>query len=185
MLNDGVLAIDTEYLRPLQDASHLIVEGGRAAFVDTGANDAVPLLLDALRQQDLDAGDVDYVFLTHIHLDHAGGAGLLMQQLPNARCVVHPRGAPHMVDPERLIAGTIAVYVYHGNRFLKDLLLDEVQVEATENTEYRRWTPTGCVPDDPQNVDAGDTISIHGMVVEGVFVGDRVTVDVPLVCCTP
>ena len=110
MLNDGVLAIDTEYLRPLQDASHLIVEGGRAAFVDTGANDAVPLLLDALRQQDLDAGDVDYVFLTHIHLDHAGGAGLLMQQLPNARCVVHPRGAPHMVDPERLIAGTIAVY---------------------------------------------------------------------------
>lgn len=109
-LSDGILAIDTEYLRPLQDASHLIVEGGRGAFVDTGANDAVPLLLDALERQDLDVADVDYVFLTHIHLDHAGGAGLLMQQLPNARCVVHPRGAPHMVDPERLIAGTIAVY---------------------------------------------------------------------------
>ena len=109
-LSDGILAIDTEYLRPLQDASHLIVESGRGAFVDTGANDAVPLLLDALGRQDLDVGDVDYVFLTHIHLDHAGGAGLLMQQLPNARCVVHPRGAPHMVDPERLIAGTIAVY---------------------------------------------------------------------------
>ena len=82
-------------------------------------------------------------------------------------------------------AGTIAVDVYHGNRFLKDLLLEEVQVEVTANTEYRRWTPTGCVPDDPANVGAGDTISIHGMVVEGVFVGDRVTVDVPLVCCTP
>lgn len=68
------------------------------------------MLLDGLRQQDLDVGDVDFVFLTHIHLDHAGGAGLLMQQLPNARCVLHPRGAPHMVDPERLIAGTIAVY---------------------------------------------------------------------------
>jgi len=54
--------------------------------------------------------DVDYVFLTHIHLDHAGGAGLLMQHLPNAQCVVHPRGAPHMVSPERLIAGTIGVY---------------------------------------------------------------------------
>jgi glyoxylase-like metal-dependent hydrolase (beta-lactamase superfamily II) len=50
------------------------------------------------------------VFLTHVHLDHAGGAGLLMQQLPNARCVVHPRGAPHMVDPAKLIAGTEAVY---------------------------------------------------------------------------
>ena len=80
VLNDGIIAIDTEYLRPLQDASHLIVEGGRGAFVDTGTNDSVPLLLDALGQQGLDVADVDYVFLTHIHLDHAGGAGELMRQ---------------------------------------------------------------------------------------------------------
>lgn len=109
-LNDGIVAIDTEYQRPLADASHLINEGGRGAFVDTGTNDSVPLLLDALGQQDLRPADVDYVFLTHIHLDHAGGAGLLMQHLPNARCVVHPRGAPHMIDPQRLIVGTIGVY---------------------------------------------------------------------------
>lgn len=109
-LNDGIVAIDTEYARPLQDASHLIIDGGRAAFVDTGTNNSVPLLLDALEQRDLDVADVDFVFLTHIHLDHAGGAGLLMQALPNARCVVHPRGALHMADPARLIAGTEAVY---------------------------------------------------------------------------
>lgn len=108
--NDGIFAVDTEYMRPLQDASHLIVEGSRAAFVDTGTNDSVPLLLDALRQKNLDPADVDFVFLTHVHLDHAGGAGLLMQQLPNARCVIHPRGAPHMIDPERLIKGTEGVY---------------------------------------------------------------------------
>lgn len=110
VLNDGIVAIDTEYARPRQDASHLIVEGGRAAFVDTGVNSSVPLLIDALAQQDLDVGDVDYVFLTHVHLDHAGGAGLLMRRLPNARCVVHRYGAPHMIDPARLIAGTEAVY---------------------------------------------------------------------------
>jgi glyoxylase-like metal-dependent hydrolase (beta-lactamase superfamily II) len=109
-LSDGIVAIDTEYLRPLLDASHLVIEGGRGAFVDTGTNASVPLLLDALQQEGLDAAAVDFVFLTHIHLDHAGGAGLLMQQLPNAQCVLHPRGAPHMVDPERLIAGSIAVY---------------------------------------------------------------------------
>jgi glyoxylase-like metal-dependent hydrolase (beta-lactamase superfamily II) len=97
-------------VRPRHDASHLVIEDGCGAFVDTGTNDSVPLLLDALAQRNLDAGDVDYVFLTHIHLDHAGGAGLLMQHLPNARCVVHPRGAPHMVDPARLWAGTIGVY---------------------------------------------------------------------------
>ncbi len=106
----GIVAIDTGYVRPLQDASHLIIEDGRAAFVDTGVNDSVPLLLDALSRENLDVGDVDFVLLTHVHLDHAGGAGLLMQSLPNARCVVHPRGAPHMSDPSKLIAGTEAVY---------------------------------------------------------------------------
>ena len=109
-LDDGIAAVDTEYMRPNMDASHLIVEGGRAAFVDTGANSSVPFLLDALRQFDLDVGDVDYVFVTHVHLDHAGGAGLLMQHLPNARAVLHPRGARHMIDPSKLIAGTEAVY---------------------------------------------------------------------------
>lgn len=106
----GILAIDTEYARPLLDASHLIIENGHAAFVDTGINASVPLLLDALMRESLDVGDVDYVFLTHIHLDHAGGAGKLMQALPNARCVIHPRGAPHMAEPSKIIAGTEAVY---------------------------------------------------------------------------
>jgi glyoxylase-like metal-dependent hydrolase (beta-lactamase superfamily II) len=128
MLGGGVLAIDTEYLRPMQDASHLIIEGGRGAYVDTGANDAVPLLLDALQQQDLDAGDVDFVFLTHIHLDHAGGAGLLMKHLPNARCVIHPRGAPHMVNPERLIAGTIGVY---GENRTREMYGDIVPIDES------------------------------------------------------
>jgi len=109
-LNDGIVAIDTEYVCSLRDASHLIVESGRAAYVDTGVNSSVPLLLDALAQQDLDVADVDYVILTHVHLDHAGGAGQLMQHLPNARCVVHRYGARHMVDPTKLMAGTEAVY---------------------------------------------------------------------------
>jgi glyoxylase-like metal-dependent hydrolase (beta-lactamase superfamily II) len=109
-LDDGICAIDTEYARPQQDASHLLIEGGRGAFIDTGANNAVPLLLEALERKDLDPADIDFVFLTHVHLDHAGGAGKLMQSLPNARCVVHPRGAPHMADPSKLWAGTETVY---------------------------------------------------------------------------
>ena len=126
-LDDGIIAVDTEYARPIQDASHLVVEAGRAAFVDTGTNDSVPLLLDALAREDLDVGDVDYVFLTHVHLDHAGGAGLLMQHLPNARCVIHPRGAPHMIDPARLVAGTIGVY---GEARTRDMYGDIVPIDA-------------------------------------------------------
>ena len=109
-LEHEIVAIDTDYMRPLLDASHLIIETGRAAYVDTGVNDSVPLLLMALQQQDLEPSDVDYVFLTHVHLDHAGGAGRLMQQLPNARAVVHPRAARHMIEPEKLIRGAQAVY---------------------------------------------------------------------------
>ena len=137
-LNDGITAVDTEYARPLQDASHLIVEGGRAAFVDTGTNDSVPLLIDALHQQDLDVADVDYVFLTHIHLDHAGGAGLLMQELPNAQCVVHPRGVAHMVDPTRLIAGTEAVYgVEQTHEMYGDIqAIDESRCVVPENEQW-------------------------------------------------
>lgn len=109
-LGHGIVAVDTDYIRPLLDASHLVVAGNRAAFVDTGTNHSVDLLLDALARRDLDVGQVDFVFLTHVHLDHAGGAGRLMRRLPNAKAVVHPRGARHMTDPAKLIAGSQAVY---------------------------------------------------------------------------
>jgi glyoxylase-like metal-dependent hydrolase (beta-lactamase superfamily II) len=107
---DGISAIDTHYLRPRLDASHLIVHRGRAAFVDTGTALAVPRLLAALAAKNLAPEAVDWVLLTHIHLDHAGGAGALVAQLPNARVAVHPRGAAHLADPARLIGATRKVY---------------------------------------------------------------------------
>mgnify|MGYP000093128700 CR=1 FL=1 len=73
---DGIRAIDTGYTRPAMTASHLLVEKGRAAFVDTGPNSAVPRLMAALEAAGLAPADVDLVCLTHVHLDHAGGAGL-------------------------------------------------------------------------------------------------------------
>lgn len=107
---DGITAIDTEYLRRSMDASHLIVENGRGAFVDCGTNFSVPTLLKAIEARGLKPEAIDYLLLTHVHLDHAGGAGLLMQSLPNAKAVLHPRGARHMVDPAKLIAGAMQVY---------------------------------------------------------------------------
>jgi len=109
-LADGIHVIDTGFHRPLFDASFLIVEQGRAAFVDTGTNFAVPRLLAALDDLGLPRSAVDYVIPTHVHLDHAGGVGLLMQQLPQATLLVHPRGARHMVDPGALYQGALAVY---------------------------------------------------------------------------
>ncbi|PTT84237.1 MBL fold metallo-hydrolase [Pelomonas sp. HMWF004] len=109
-LGHGIYAIDTGFQRPRFDAAYLMVENGRAAFIDTGTNHAVPRLLAALAALGLTPDAVDWVIPTHVHLDHAGGVGLLMQQLPRARALVHPRGLRHMVDPKALWLGALAVY---------------------------------------------------------------------------
>ncbi len=106
----GITAVDTDYIRPGLAAAHVIEHAGRAAFVDVGTNHSVPRLLAALEMLGIARGAVELVFLTHVHLDHAGGAGVLLRELPNARAIVHPRGAPHLADPARLIAASIAVY---------------------------------------------------------------------------
>jgi glyoxylase-like metal-dependent hydrolase (beta-lactamase superfamily II) len=109
-LGHGIHAIDTGFVRPFFDASHLVVEGGSAAFVDVGTTFSVPGLLAAFDRLGLPREAVAYVIVTHVHLDHAGGAGEMMRLLPQAKLVVHPRGARHMIDPTKLWAGASAVY---------------------------------------------------------------------------
>lgn len=107
---DGIHLIDTGFQRPHFDAAYLIVANGRGAFIDCGPPLALPALLTALAEAGLAPAAVDWLILTHVHLDHAGGAGGLLRALPSARLHVHRRGAPHMIDPARLIAGASAVY---------------------------------------------------------------------------
>lgn len=106
----GITAFDSGYGRPRMDAIHLVADSGRAAFIDTGTTHSVPRCLATLEALSIAPEDVDYVIVTHVHLDHAGGAGALLARLPRARLVVHPRGARHMIDPSKLVAGSIAVY---------------------------------------------------------------------------
>lgn len=105
-----ITAVDVEYQYHGHCASHIVVQDGRALIVDVGPNDGVPRVLAGLRELGLGPEAVDYVFLTHVHLDHAGGAGVLLRELPNARALLHPRGAPHMIDPTKLAAGSMQVY---------------------------------------------------------------------------
>jgi len=106
----GITCIDTGYYRPALAACYLIKEGDQAAFVDTGTARTTPKLLKLLEIKDIPRENVAFVMPTHVHLDHAGGAGELMRQLPNAKLVVHPRGARHMIDPSKLATGAIVVY---------------------------------------------------------------------------
>jgi glyoxylase-like metal-dependent hydrolase (beta-lactamase superfamily II) len=131
----GIHAIDAQYMRPMLDAVHLIVERDRAAFVDCGTSYTAPHLLAALQSLGIAREQVDYVFLTHAHLDHAGGAGQLLRALPNARAVLHPRAAPHLISPELLIQASIGVYGEENYRRLygEILPLPRERVVITED----------------------------------------------------
>jgi len=109
-LGDGIICVETGLYRHGLAACYLVREGDRTAFVDTGTTHTVPRLLEILAAFGLGPGNVDYVIPTHVHLDHAGGSGALMRQCPNATLIVHPKGAPHLIEPSRLAAGATAVY---------------------------------------------------------------------------
>lgn len=107
---DGITRIDTGLHRPGMVACYLVVENGRAALIETGTWHSVPYVLEALEERSVSPDAVEFVIPTHIHLDHAGGAGALLQEFPGARLIVHPFGAKHMINPERITEAAIAVY---------------------------------------------------------------------------
>ena len=137
-IDDGIYNIETHYLNQEGIAScYLIEDKGELAFVETNTNYAVPYLLGAVEKLGFTLEQVKYVIVTHIHLDHAGGAGLLVSKLPRAKLLVHPRGRKHMIDPGKLIEGVKAVY---GEKKYKKLYGDilpipKERVRAVENAE--------------------------------------------------
>ncbi len=109
-LGQGIFRIEAMYQRPGLAACYLLQQGDSAVLIDTGTAHTVPTIMDLIAQRGLQPEQIRYVMPTHVHLDHAGGAGELMQLLPEAKLVVHPFGARHMIDPTKLAASATAVY---------------------------------------------------------------------------
>jgi len=86
-----------------------VLRGAKTTLVESGPTSSVPRLLEGLKEIEVHFEDVNYVAITHVHLDHGGGVGTLLKSLPNAKVVVHPRGMPHLVDPSRLWASAQSV----------------------------------------------------------------------------
>ena len=138
----SVTTIDCEYLdQPGFAAAYLIHEGDRAAFVETNTNRAVPRMLEALDAIGVSRERVELIVITHVHLDHAGGASALMDACPNATLLAHPRAAKHVVDPAKLIKSAEAVY---GEAAFRELYgeirpVPEARVRAMADGETVRF----------------------------------------------
>jgi glyoxylase-like metal-dependent hydrolase (beta-lactamase superfamily II) len=170
---NGIYAFDAGYVRHQLAAIHLIVDDGHAAFVDTGSNASLLRAMEALATLGLTPESVDYVLLTHIHLDHAGGAGAMMNAFPNARLVVHPRGARHMIDPTKVMAATEEVYGRDTARTLYGTLLPIPENRVIETTDGM-VLPLGkrelAFYDAPGH--AKHHVFIHDRAANGIFTGD-------------
>jgi glyoxylase-like metal-dependent hydrolase (beta-lactamase superfamily II) len=110
-LGDGLWMVDLRFGgKPGVIAAYLLAGGGELALVETGPTSTLPALLDGIAAAGFDPGDLTAVLLTHIHLDHGGAAGVLLDRAPRATVRVHPRGLPHLVDPARLVASAGRIY---------------------------------------------------------------------------
>lgn len=157
-----------------------VIRGESAAIVEVGSSHAVPRVLAGLQALGLAPEQIEYAIVTHIHLDHSGGAGTLLPSLPNATVVCHPRAQRHLVDPSRLIAGARAVY---GDRLEAEF--GEVRPVPAERILVRQ---------DGETLDLGrghlltfyDTpghakhhFSVHDPAAGGVFTGDTAGIRYP------
>jgi glyoxylase-like metal-dependent hydrolase (beta-lactamase superfamily II) len=166
-------ALDAEYIRPHLAAIYLMRQNGRAAIIETGTNHAVPRILAALADLGIGPEAVDYVIVSHVHLDHAGASGALLRACPNARLVVHPKGARHMIDPGKLIEGTIGVYGEAAYRALYGDILPcpaERVIEAGDGFQLDFHGRTLSFVDTPGH--ARHHFCVHDSVSNGLFTGD-------------
>ena len=170
---DGIYGIDSGYFRDEFDAVHLIVEKGRVAVIDTSTNYTVPRILDSIRALGLGPEHVDWILLSHVHLDHAGGAGLLAQHCPNAKVTVHPRGKRHMADPSKLFAAVCEVYGEEMAKREYGTLVPIPEDRMVETTESSRIELAGRIIefwDSPGH--AKHHVYIRDLKTNSFFTGD-------------
>lgn len=176
----SITRIDTAMMREGLAACYLLQGGDEYAVIETGTHNTVPIILALLEQRDIERGQVKFVIPTHVHLDHAGGVGGLMQALPAATLLVHPRGARHMIDPSKLKAGATAVY---GEEAFAKVYGDIIPVDAQRVREMHEGDH---VMVGERRLDFYDTpgharhhFCVYDSLSAGIFTGDTFGLSYP------
>ena len=129
---DGVVRIDLQF-GDLEDviAAYVIGEGDNRLLYETGPTTTIPALVSGLESANIDMSQIERVAVSHIHLDHSGGAGVLLREHPHLRLSVHPIGAPHMVNPEKLINSAARIYTDRMDELWGEIApIDEARVDT-------------------------------------------------------
>jgi glyoxylase-like metal-dependent hydrolase (beta-lactamase superfamily II) len=172
-LDSRISLVDLMDLSIKERTGSYIIHEESLTIIETSASPSIPHLKKGLSKLNINLEDIQYIILTHIHLDHAGGAGLLLEECPEATVVVHPKGCRHMKDPSRLIAGAKAVY---GDDFdtlfdpIKPIPHDRIIAKNHGDTLKLSDNCTLTFYDTPGH--ANHHFSIYDPVSGGMFTGD-------------
>ncbi|MFS0782481.1 MBL fold metallo-hydrolase [Bacillus sp. 1P06AnD] len=172
-INSTMYSIDCHDLgRKKRTGCYVLMDGNSATLIETSASPSIPYILQGLNELSIDLEQISRIIVTHIHLDHAGGAGLLLQQCPNATLIVHPKGAHHLHEPSRLIAGARAVYGEDFDSLFKPIVpIPENRIKTADHGEHLVLAGrTLTFYHTPGH--ANHHISIYDSFSKGIFTGD-------------
>lgn len=179
-ISENIYLIDDFDLSMTERTGTYVLLEEKITLIETSASPSIPYILEGLEALEISPGDIAYIIVTHIHLDHAGGAGLMLKHCPHAKVIVHPKGARHLTEPSRLIAGAKAVY---GEKFseLFDPILeipeDRIIIKDDGDTLVISEELTLQFLDTPGH--ANHHFSIYHPATKGIFSGDTAGIYYP------
>ncbi|PDY47352.1 MBL fold metallo-hydrolase [Bacillus pseudomycoides] len=174
-LSSQLYIIDDYDLQHEERTGTYVLLGDEITLIETCAAPSLPHLLNGLQQLRINLADVKNIIVTHVHLDHAGGAGLMMEKCPNATLFVHSRGARHMIDPTKLIQGAKAVYGDSFDKLFNPILpIPEKRVHTVQDGETLQISEDRILTFYNTTGHAKHHISIHDSLTNGIFTGDTI-----------
>ncbi|WP_028400046.1 MBL fold metallo-hydrolase [Ectobacillus panaciterrae] len=175
LLGEQLYLIDDYDLGRAGRTGTAVLLGEKITLIETCASPSLPYILKGLEALNVQLDDIAYIVVTHVHLDHAGAAGLLMEKCKNAKLIVHPRGARHLVDPTKLIQGAQAVYGEQFDSLFSPILpVSEERIITVQDGDTLEIgnNRTLTFYDTPGH--AKHHLSIHDSLTNGIFTGDTI-----------
>ncbi|MGM7682731.1 MBL fold metallo-hydrolase [Cytobacillus sp. Hm23] len=170
---DDIFLIDDFDLGMQERTGTFVIKNDKPTIIETCASPSIPYILKGLADIGVEPEEIVYIIVTHIHLDHAGGAGLLLSHCPNAKVIVHPKGARHLVDPSKLIAGAKAVYGMNFNTLFDPIVpIEDNKIVIMKDKEQLQVGKDRMLTfyDTPGH--ANHHFSIYDPISKGIFTGD-------------